>query len=137
MEIHALLSAPTAMEQAIATRFQSASSAVETFCEHRTRDDCCKASRTQSACGRLHFRKLNYNQTDSTAGDCPFLNGCFNMHRCRYQHWEVDRDPQSSAAEGEKSTDESGQRDKSVEVGWMMSNRQPSGTNPSPSLPTS
>ena len=40
-----------------------------------------KNGRSTSTCGKVHFRRLIKSHTDSSLGDCSFLNTCFHMVR--------------------------------------------------------
>ncbi|KAI8432773.1 hypothetical protein MSG28_013732 [Choristoneura fumiferana] len=103
-EIMDLLSKPTAKEKSLADKFKSQGGAqVMEFCPHGTRAECARAHAQnqdggQTACKKLHFKKIIQSHTDESLGDCSFLNTCFHMDSCKYVHYEVDNtDPNASA----------------------------------------
>jgi mRNA (2'-O-methyladenosine-N6-)-methyltransferase len=90
-EILDLLSRPTAKERSLVEQFRSVGGAqVQEFCTHGTAQECRKASQSDSACNRLHFKKIIQKHTDESLGDCSFLNTCFHMDSCKYVHYLVD-----------------------------------------------
>jgi hypothetical protein len=42
-----------------------------------------KNTRSNNTCGKVHFRRLIKSHTDSSLGDCSFLNTCFHMVKKR------------------------------------------------------
>lgn len=78
-------------------KFKSNQSLVEQ-CGHLTREDCAAANANAAAsssgegksCSKLHFERQVFEWTDVRLGNCPYLNTCKNMRRCRYVHYRLD-----------------------------------------------
>ncbi|KAF6020880.1 hypothetical protein EB796_020795 [Bugula neritina] len=89
-EIKDLLSAASAKEQMMSSKFKSQGGTMKEFCSYGTRSECRTVK--GSVCDKVHFRKLIHQHTDTALGDCSFLNTCFHMDTCKYIHYEVDQD---------------------------------------------
>lgn len=96
-ELLELLSKPTAKEKNLLESFRSADGyQVQEFCPKGTKDECRRNSKESMACSKLHFKKIIAKHTEESLGDCSFLNTCFHMDSCKYVHYKVDYDDQST-----------------------------------------
>ncbi|XP_063690845.1 N6-adenosine-methyltransferase subunit METTL3-like [Bolinopsis microptera] len=94
-EIQALLNHKSAREKTIIENLKSNKTAqVREFCEWVTRQECKRGNVKFGSCKKLHFRKLIHSHTDTSLGDCSFLNTCFHMDTCKYVHYAIDEDDQ-------------------------------------------
>jgi mRNA (2'-O-methyladenosine-N6-)-methyltransferase len=90
-ELMALLCTPTARQAAAAERFRSVGGpAVTEYCPHLTKEDCRRARPRGGACGCLHFVRILMPHTDTSLGDCSFLDTCRHMRTCKYVHYSLD-----------------------------------------------
>ena len=55
--------------------------AVREFCEWGTKEGCRRARGRQ--CGKVHFRRIVFPHTDTSLGDCSFLDTCRHMKTCK------------------------------------------------------
>uniref|UniRef100_A0A1I8F995 mRNA m(6)A methyltransferase n=1 Tax=Macrostomum lignano TaxID=282301 RepID=A0A1I8F995_9PLAT len=71
----------------------------------------CRTARSHTGqppqrCSDLHFRRIVQSHTDTSLGDCSFLNTCFHIDTCKYVHYEIDaddlREAKAAAAEAAK-----------------------------------
>lgn len=96
-ELLELLSKPTAKERNLMERFRSADGyQVQEFCAKGTKGECIRNNEGGVPCNKLHFKKIIAKHTEESLGDCSFLNTCFHMDSCKYVHYEVDYDEDSS-----------------------------------------
>lgn len=96
-EIQALLNHKSAREKTIIENLKSNKTAqVREFCEWVTRQECKRGNVKFGSCKKLHFRKLIHGHTDTSLGDCSFLNTCFHMDTCKYVHYAIDEEDQRS-----------------------------------------
>ncbi|PAA63820.1 hypothetical protein BOX15_Mlig006303g1 [Macrostomum lignano] len=114
-EIAELLHRRTFMELQRIEKFKSRNGAlVRKFCDFETREQCeataaARHGRTgqpPQRCSDLHFRRIVQSHTDTSLGDCSFLNTCFHIDTCKYVHYEIDaddlREAKAAAAEAAK-----------------------------------
>ncbi|KAI8873911.1 MT-A70-domain-containing protein [Ramicandelaber brevisporus] len=62
------------------------------FCPHGTSTHCIATNNSTVQCWRLHFRPIIGPNTVLELGDCSYLNTCFRMDTCRYQHQHMKSD---------------------------------------------
>ena len=55
-----------------------------------------RANGAAFACNRLHFRRIMFDWTDPSLGNCSYLDTCRHMNKCKFIHYELD-DSTSSA----------------------------------------
>lgn len=98
-ELLELLSKPTAKEKTLMERFRSADGyQVQEFCPKGTKGECNRHNNGAGPCDKLHFKKIIAKHTEESLGDCSFLNTCFHMDSCKYVHYEVDYDDDTTPA---------------------------------------
>jgi len=49
-----------------------------------------RANGTPFACNRLHFRRIMFDWTDPSLGNCSYLDTCRHMNKCKFIHYELD-----------------------------------------------
>ena len=64
------------------------SSMVRPFCEHGTRQECSKHTKTE--CNKVHFKPKIKPHTDVTLGDCSYLDTCRHMDICKFIHYQIE-----------------------------------------------
>ena len=64
------------------------SSLVRPFCEHGTRQECAKHSKTE--CNKVHFKPIIKPHTDVSQGDCSYLDTCRHMDICKFVHYQIE-----------------------------------------------
>ena len=64
------------------------SSMVRPFCEHGTRQECSKHTKTE--CNKVHFKPKIKPHTDVTLGDCSYLDTCRHMDICKFVHYQIE-----------------------------------------------
>ena len=57
-----------------------------------------RASGTPFACNRLHFRRIMFDWTDPSLGNCSYLDTCRHMNKCKFIHYELDDSGATGAA---------------------------------------
>jgi len=94
-ELTALLGKPTAMDNEKVEAYKSVAamaggSAVREFCAFGTKEECRKQRAKPTSCPKIHFIRIIQDHTQPELGDCSYLDGCRNMHTCRYIHYQLD-----------------------------------------------
>lgn len=90
-ELLDLIHRPTARETAVAAKFKTkGGSHLKEYCTALTKEDCRRQSGSYIACEKSHFRRIIALHTDTTLGDCSFLDTCRHMKTCKYVHYELD-----------------------------------------------
>lgn len=64
------------------------SSMVRPFCEHGTRQECSKHTKTE--CKKVHFKPIIKPHTDVSLGDCSYLDTCRHMDICKFVHYQIE-----------------------------------------------
>ena len=64
------------------------SSLVRPFCEHGTRQECAKHSKSE--CNKVHFKPIIKPHTDVSQGDCSYLDTCRHMDICKFVHYQIE-----------------------------------------------
>jgi len=64
------------------------SSMVRPFCEHGTRQECSKHTKTE--CKKVHFKPIVKPHTDVSLGDCSYLDTCRHMDICKFVHYQIE-----------------------------------------------
>lgn len=63
------------------------------YCPHKTYFQCIRSSSQPEThiCDRVHFKPILRPHTDTSLGDCSYLNTCHRMQdTCKYVHYELD-----------------------------------------------
>jgi len=88
-EILQILDAPTAKENRALMKFKSSEgSRIKEYCPLLTKEDCIKQSTT---CDKIHFKRVIMPHTDTSMGDCSYLDTCRHMKTCKFIHYEIDQ----------------------------------------------
>ena len=69
---------------------QKYNSSLKPFCNYGTRADCIKKNKKRDKCDLIHFKPVINNHTDTTLGDCSYLDTCRHMDICKFVHYEVE-----------------------------------------------
>ena len=64
------------------------SSMLKPFCEYGTREECAK--HTKGECHKVHFKPIIGAHTDTSLGDCSYLDTCRHMEICRFVHYQIE-----------------------------------------------
>ena len=64
------------------------SSTLKPFCEYGTREECAK--HTKGECHKVHFKPIIGAHTDTSLGDCSYLDTCRHMEICRFVHYQIE-----------------------------------------------
>lgn len=72
------------------SQFQDPSIPFYAVCPHTTRQKCTAASSNGETCTHAHFVVRQFPQTESSLGDCSYLNTCHRLDSCRYLHYEIE-----------------------------------------------
>mmetsp|Transcript_10457 Transcript_10457/g.18858 ORF Transcript_10457/g.18858 Transcript_10457/m.18858 type:complete len:670 (-) Transcript_10457:29-2038(-) len=89
-ELRQLLAEPTAKQSLICQKFMNKSQSAAEFCPYGSRADCRGAHGLTMACSKIHFKKVFKPWTDESLGDCPYLDTCRHIDRCKYVHYALD-----------------------------------------------
>lgn len=89
-ELRKLLAEPTARQSLVCQKFMNKSRNMAQFCALGSRSDCRKAMESQSACQKIHFKKIIKPWTDESLGDCSYLDTCRHIDKCKYVHYALD-----------------------------------------------
>ncbi|GAA5906386.1 mRNA (N6-adenosine)-methyltransferase [Sporobolomyces salmoneus] len=69
-----------------------------TICVSTTREGCSN----RNTCRNVHFVRALRPHTDTSLGDCSYLNTCHRMDSCRYVHWVLEDPGKLSNEERER-----------------------------------
>ncbi|KAI9098826.1 MT-A70-domain-containing protein [Phlyctochytrium arcticum] len=59
------------------------------YCDWTLKSEC--ARRNGKVCPKVHFRRIIRSHTDTSLGDCSYLNTCYKIETyCKYIHYELD-----------------------------------------------
>ena len=64
------------------------SSMLKPFCEYGTREECAKHMKGE--CDKVHFKPIIGAHTDTSLGDCSYLDTCRHMEICRFVHYQIE-----------------------------------------------
>ena len=64
------------------------SSYLRPFCEHGTRQECAKHTKTE--CTKVHFKPIIKPHTEVSLGDCSYLDTCRHMDICKFIHYQIE-----------------------------------------------
>jgi len=94
MQLNELIMASTALERYEMENFKSIKSHVQEYCPYGTKEECFRNHYNKNIlhqkCDKIHFKRILKAHTDTSLGDCSFLNTCYNINNCKYIHYEVD-----------------------------------------------
>jgi len=65
------------------------SSTLRPFCIHGTRVECSKKTKG-SLCQNVHFTPIIKSHTDTSLGDCSYLDTCRHMEICKFVHYSIE-----------------------------------------------
>ena len=100
-ELLDLISKPSAKEANRTEQFRSSAvGAFKEFCRSGTKEDCARHNGTGVACENIHFQKIILPHTDTSLGDCSYLDTCRHMDKCKFVHYEVDAVDKERMREG-------------------------------------
>ncbi len=64
------------------------SSMLKPFCEYGTREECAKHMKGE--CPKVHFKPIISLHTDTSLGDCSYLDTCRHMEICKFVHYQIE-----------------------------------------------
>ena len=64
------------------------SSMLKPFCEYGTREECAKHMKGE--CHKVHFKPIISLHTDTSLGDCSYLDTCRQMEICKFVHYQIE-----------------------------------------------
>ena len=64
------------------------SSMLKPFCEYGTREECAKHMKGE--CHKVHFKPIISLHTDTSLGDCSYLDTCRHMEICKFVHYQIE-----------------------------------------------
>lgn len=87
MEIEKYIAKSTSLRSVITSQFQNRDDKKYTPICFKTEQEC--PDKQKGSCNKIHFNAIIANNTDSSLGDCSYLNTCFKGKNCRYVHYHI------------------------------------------------
>lgn len=89
-----------------------------TICSSTTREGCAN----KDSCRNVHFVQALRSHTDTSLGDCSYLNTCHRMETCRYVHWVLEDPGKMSEEDKVRRKEEEAERAKDRESSEKVGN---------------